>query len=175
MSVLFKMTVQEVTQHGGEAIVPLCVAYESAQSWPPTSTSTLQVHKHDIGECEKCTELLKDMGLKEMVTTTISGLTMESVKLTAFKELSNDNIDWAAATPFAEFQASITNPSAFGSFIPGETYLVEARRHMPARRPNKYKSDESSSDTGTGNYESLSQETEVDERLKRMLQEGDIE
>lgn len=48
----------------------------------------------------------------------------EQVTLSAVTANSEENKTWAKYTPAAQINLTITNPDAFGAFVPGQEYLV---------------------------------------------------
>lgn len=67
------------------------------------------------------------------------GATQEEVVLQAVYSDDPDdpNFTYSEATPQGEMKLMITNKDAFGFFVPGETYNIEIRRHVPARSQKK--------------------------------------
>lgn len=49
----------------------------------------------------------------------------EGVKLTAVYSDSPENKTFSAATPTASVEMTISNPAAFGAFVPGAEYYVD--------------------------------------------------
>lgn len=153
MAVIMKMYCEEVTERGGGVLLPLCRAHEVLEAWPPAEEhlSTTGIYHHGIdpdedGLCSRCSELSRDITRLDGLTVSSyynpKGKGSESITLKAVKGNSEDNAEWAAATPSGELTCTIDNPGAWDFYEVGVDYIVEIRRHVPSRGNRASSSDD---------------------------------
>lgn len=139
MAVVAKMACSEVSATGGGVSVPLCVAHELVEAWPPEINHGT-IYGHSRGECEQCDQLESDLKAQDKDwegarIAYLSGKGTERVTLSAVMPSGPDdpNTAWSAATPSGQLELQIDNPKAWGFFDPGAEYIVKITRHVPAR------------------------------------------
>lgn len=144
MALLMKMQAHAVTQNGGGALVPLCLAHKVVEAWPPPeeSLSTIGIYGHTNGDCDQCDTLAntmavfdEDEGKPRYASVTIPGRSSENIRLGAVmtEDAEDPNHEWAVATPSGTLEFTIANPLAFGQIEAGAEYMVKITKHVPNR------------------------------------------
>jgi hypothetical protein len=49
---------------------------------------------------------------------------MQTARFTPVADLEGSNAEWSKWTPYGYIELAITNPDAFGQFVPGVEYLL---------------------------------------------------
>lgn len=139
MAVVAKMACNEVSATGGGTSVPLCMAHDVVEAWPPEINHGT-IYGHGEGECARCDELTarlvaQDKDWEGARIAYLPGKGSERITLGAVMSGGPDdpNAAWAAATPSGMLELQIDNPKAWGFFDPGAEYIVKITRHVPAR------------------------------------------